>query len=67
MKLRNELTQKAIAKECADWITILKALTLPQEIAEELSANAKKYAQEKYSLSQMREKYIALIENLYKQ
>ena len=47
--------------------TILKALTLPQEIAEELSANAKKYAQEKYSLSQMREKYIALIEDIYKQ
>ena len=47
--------------------TILKALSLPQEKAEELSANAKKYAQEKYSLSQMQEKYIALIENIYKQ
>ena len=48
-------------------LTILKALTLPQEKAEELSANAKKYAQEKYSLSKMREKYIALIEDIYKQ
>ena len=47
--------------------TILKALTLPQEKAEELSANAKTYAQEKYSLSQMREKYLALIEDIYKQ
>ena len=47
--------------------TILKALRLPQEKVEELSANAKTYAQEKYSLSQMREKYIALIENIYKQ
>ena len=47
--------------------TILRALSLSQDKVEELSANAKKYAQEKYSLSKMREKYIALIENLYKQ
>ena len=45
--------------------TILKALTLPQEKVEELSANAKQYAQEKYSLSRMRDKYLALIEKLY--
>ena len=42
-------------------------LTLPQEKAEELSANAKKYAQEKYSISKMQEKYLALIEDIYKQ
>ena len=47
--------------------TILKALSLPQEKAEELSANAKKYAQEKYSISKMQEKYLALIEDIYKQ
>ena len=46
---------------------ILKVLSLPQEKAEELSANAKKYAQEKYSISKMQEKYLALIEDIYKQ
>ena len=47
--------------------TLLKALSLPKDRIDELSGNAKKYAQEKYSLSQMREKYIALIEELYRE
>ena len=47
--------------------TIQNALSLPKEKTEELSANAKKYAQEKYSISKMQEKYLALIEDIYKQ
>ena len=46
--------------------TILKALSLPQEKIDELSNGAKQYALKKYSLSLMRDKYLALIEKLYK-
>ena len=45
--------------------TIFKALSLPQEKIDKLSNNAKQYAQEKYSLSRMRDKYMALIDNIY--
>jgi len=45
--------------------TILKALSLPQEKIDELSNGAKQYALKKYSLSLMRDKYLALIEKLY--
>lgn len=45
--------------------TILKALSLPQEKIDELSNSAKNYARKKYSLSLMRDKYMALIKDLY--
>ncbi len=47
--------------------TLLKALSLPKERIDELSGNAKQYAQEKYSLIQMQNKYLALIEELYRE
>lgn len=46
--------------------TILKALFLSVEEIEKLSNNARQYAQKKYSLALMRDKYLALIEDLYK-
>ena len=46
--------------------TILKALSLSVEEIEKLSNNARQYAQKKYSLALMRDKYLVLIEDLYK-